>query len=194
MTWWGYGRPKGHWPQGKETNYFCVEICSISQGWNRKTINLWMYTTSIWGGIDKYDQMSSYYPLGRSGTNNMLYIVNMVRLGYCFTPYQRLWLYNGATLVAFYDTLGIRRTYSRLKPPASPRGLCTYLDTLSEVEQNPSTIKSYGQLQFLMVWCRPRKCLLLHFEFFVCLPSIFQLSGVLVNEIRHWHLSVVIVV
>ena len=26
-------------------------------------------------------------------------------------------------LVAFYDTLGIRRTYSRLKPPASSRGL-----------------------------------------------------------------------
>ena len=46
-----------------------------------------------------------------------------VRLGYCFTPYQRLWLYNGAPLVAFYDTLGIRRTYSRLKPPASSRGL-----------------------------------------------------------------------
>ena len=45
-----------------------------------------------------------------------------VRLGYCFTPYQRLWLYNGAALVAFYDTLGIRRTYSRLKPPASSRG------------------------------------------------------------------------
>ena len=45
-----------------------------------------------------------------------------VRLGYCFTPYQRLWLYNGAPLVAFYDTLGIRRTYSRLKPPASSRG------------------------------------------------------------------------
>ena len=37
-------------------------------------------------------------------------------LCYCFTPYQRLWLYNGAPLVAFYDTLGIRRTYSRLKP------------------------------------------------------------------------------
>ena len=45
-----------------------------------------------------------------------------VGLGYCFTPYQRLWLYNGAPLVAFYDTLGIRRTYSRLKPPASSRG------------------------------------------------------------------------
>ena len=44
------------------------------------------------------------------------------RLGYCFTPYQLLWLYNGAPLVAFYDTLGIRRTYSRLKPPASSRG------------------------------------------------------------------------
>ena len=46
-----------------------------------------------------------------------------LRLGYCFTPYQRLWLYNGAPLVAFYDTLGIRRTYSRLEPPASSRGL-----------------------------------------------------------------------
>ena len=45
-----------------------------------------------------------------------------VRLGYCFSPYQRLWLYNGALLVAFYDTLGIRRTYSRPKPPASSRG------------------------------------------------------------------------
>ena len=33
-----------------------------------------------------------------------------VRLSYCFKPYQRLWLYNGAPLVAFYDTLGIRRT------------------------------------------------------------------------------------
>ena len=47
-----------------------------------------------------------------------------VRLGYCFTPYQRLWLYNGVRLVAFYNTLGIRRTYSRLKPPASSRGPC----------------------------------------------------------------------
>ena len=46
----------------------------------------------------------------------------MVRLGYRFTPYQRLWLYNSAPLVAFYDTLGIRRTYSRLKTPASSRG------------------------------------------------------------------------
>ena len=31
------------------------------------------------------------------------------RLGYCFTPYQRLWLYNSAPLVAFYDTLRTRR-------------------------------------------------------------------------------------
>ena len=46
-----------------------------------------------------------------------------VRLGYCFTPYQRLWLYNGAPLIAFYDTLGIRRTYSRLKPRC-PHGVC----------------------------------------------------------------------
>ena len=37
-------------------------------------------------------------------------------LGYCFTLYQGLRLYNGAHLVAFYDTLGIRRTSSRLKP------------------------------------------------------------------------------
>ena len=53
-------------------------------------------------------------------------------LGYCFTPYQRLWLYNGAPLVASYDTLGIRRTYSRLKPPASSRGNSTkaYIHTV----------------------------------------------------------------
>ena len=46
------------------------------------------------------------------------YSVHMysVRLGHCFTPYQRLRLYNAPHLVAFYDTLGIRRTYSRLKP------------------------------------------------------------------------------
>ena len=45
-----------------------------------------------------------------------IFLVYRIRLGYCFTPYQRLWLYNGAPLVAFYDTMGIRRTYSRLKP------------------------------------------------------------------------------
>ena len=31
------------------------------------------------------------------------------------------WFRHTAPLVAFYDTLGIRRTYSRLKPPASSR-------------------------------------------------------------------------
>ena len=57
-------------------------------------------------------------------------------LGYCFTPYQRLWLYNGAPLVAFYDTLGIRRTYSRLKPPASSRGI--ELEIKDTTESNTS--------------------------------------------------------
>ena len=32
-------------------------------------------------------------------------------------------------LVAFYDTLGIRRTYSRLEPPASSRGYI-FMDNL----------------------------------------------------------------
>ena len=32
------------------------------------------------------------------------------------------WFRHTAPLVAFYDTLGIRRTHSRLKPPASSRG------------------------------------------------------------------------
>ena len=40
-----------------------------------------------------------------------------LRLWSCCTPYQRQWLYNSAPLVAFYDTLGIRRTYSRLLTP-----------------------------------------------------------------------------
>ena len=60
-------------------------------------------------------------------------------LGYCFTPYQRLWLYNGAPLVAFYDTLGIRRTYSRLKPPASSRGKDKWEETC-----NPHLFKRSG--------------------------------------------------
>ena len=58
-----------------------------------------------------------------------------VRLGYCFTPYQRLRLYNGAPLVAFCDTVGIRRTYSRLKPPASPRGTFLYGDSDTPPQQ-----------------------------------------------------------
>ena len=49
-------------------------------------------------------------------------VIILLGLGYCLTPYQRPRLYNGAPLVAFCDTLGIRRTYSRLKPPASSRG------------------------------------------------------------------------
>ena len=32
----------------------------------------------------------------------------------------------GAPLVPFYDTLGIRRTYYRLKPPASSRGKISF--------------------------------------------------------------------
>ena len=59
--------------------------------------------------------------------------MSQVRLGYCFTPYQRLWLYNGAPFVAFYDTLGIRRTYSRLKPPASSRGFNVTINDISVI-------------------------------------------------------------
>ena len=55
-------------------------------------------------------------------------------LGYCFTPYQRQWLYNGAPLVAFYDTLGIRRTYSRLKPPASSRGYMVHISNKKKLQ------------------------------------------------------------
>ena len=56
-----------------------------------------------------------------------------VRLGYCFTPYQRLWLYNGVPLVASYDTLGIWRTYSRLKTPGVLTG--TYIKAIISRKQ-----------------------------------------------------------
>ena len=49
-------------------------------------------------------------------------VVCILRLGCCLKPYQRLRLYNGAPFRRLYDTLGIRRTSSRLKPPASLRG------------------------------------------------------------------------
>ena len=46
-----------------------------------------------------------------------------VRLGYCFTPYQRLWLYNGTPLVAFYDTLGYGGRILDLNPPRPHGGV-----------------------------------------------------------------------
>ena len=72
------------------------------------------------GTLDSYVVAISEYDEELANVSLKLDI--KVRLGYCFTPYQQLWLYNGAPLVAFHDTLGIRRTYSRLKPPASSRG------------------------------------------------------------------------
>ena len=79
-----------------------------------------------------------------------------VMLGYDFTPYQQLWLYNGAPLVAFYDMLGIRRTYSRLKPPASSRGdiamtMCyfsiTILYCLQPLQEQQPQQQQHYQLQ-----------------------------------------------
>ena len=49
-----------------------------------------------------------------------------MRLSYCFTPYRRLWLYNDAPLVAFYDTLGIRKTYCRLELSRVDCGLASH--------------------------------------------------------------------
>ena len=40
----------------------------------------------------------------------------------------------GVPLVAFYDTLGIWRTYSRLKPPAYSRGKYTEDDIINMLE------------------------------------------------------------
>ena len=57
----------------------------------------------------KHDHSPVVYVVFRSQIRRP---IRKVRLGYRFTPYQRLWLYNGAPLVAFYDTLGIRRKYS----------------------------------------------------------------------------------
>ena len=82
-----------------------------------------MYNKEIDGSSVETQRRSGQYGNNEQERNPWIQCRNTeVRLGYCFTPYQRLWLYNGAPLVAFYDTLGIRRTYSRLKPPASSRG------------------------------------------------------------------------
>ena len=45
-------------------------------------------------------------------------------------------------LVAFYDTLGIRRTYSRLKPPASSRELICSRVKQSHMQNFSSTCQS----------------------------------------------------
>ena len=78
-------------------------------------------------------------------------------LGYCFTPYQRLWLYNSAPLVAFYDTLGIRRMYSRLKPrrPHGGRNERKYVKRLTLKKGPEETTFCILEWQFKRVWkCR----------------------------------------
>ena len=86
------------------------------------------------------------------------YFICQVRLSYCFTPYQRLWLYNGAPLVAFYDTLGIRGTYSRLKPPASSRGWLICWLYIATIENDKMPLKSKKKIQptfgsiFVIYW------------------------------------------
>ena len=87
--------------------------------------------------------------------DNDIKAVRAVRLGYCFTPYQRLWLYNGAPLVAFYDTLGIRRTNSRLKPPASSRGGTCGTTTSTGIYRSlcrptDSSVRSSGRVAFVL--------------------------------------------
>ena len=86
------------------------------------------------------------------------------RLGYCFTPYQRLWLYNGTPLVAFYDTLGIRRSYSRLKPrrthggggggsnPTSPRAI-----TLGWLSSSPTSEKTSNDARIITLKSNPSR-------------------------------------
>ena len=85
-------------------------------------INMDVFTTAREKGLEIYRLVPYVAYLMQPLDEGLLGLLNFVRLGYCFTPYQRQWLYNGAPLVAFNDTLGIRRTYSRLKPPASSRG------------------------------------------------------------------------
>ena len=48
---------------------------------------------------------ASIYTLSLCRGHSWRVRLDKLRLGYCFTPYQRIWLYNGAPLVAFYDTL-----------------------------------------------------------------------------------------
>ena len=97
-----------------------VHICAIMHEYNL-LFELMCLTISV------HPTLTFFFHLVHLYTSLMMQIHKKdshrkIRLGYCFTPYQRLWLYNGTPLVAFYDTLGIRRTYSRLKPPASSRG------------------------------------------------------------------------
>ena len=95
-----------------------------------------------------------------------------VRLGYCFTPYQRLWLYNGAPLVAFYDTLGIRRTYSRLKPRRPHGGsfsewgfngiLLSVLSLQFNILVRPWNINLYIYTSSLFCYCKHKKQFEIH--------------------------------
>ena len=52
------------------------------------------------------------------------------------------WFRHTSPLVAFYDTLGIRRMYSRLKPPASSRGVKKRYSNIMHKDSRKEAIKS----------------------------------------------------
>ena len=106
-----------------------------------------------------------------------------VRLGYCFTPFQRLRLYNGAPLAAFYDMLGLRRTSSRLKPPGVLTGVFVLNVTLNDSIQVLSHIHLYPYIRILLHFgIRWKQILILNFS----LPARSErVSGSHVNENKH---------
>ena len=90
----------------------------------------------------------AYFYIKGSAANLAAFDLYLRLFTYCFTPYQRLWLYNCAPLFAFHDTLGIRRTYSPLKPPASSRGNSTFSNT----KRSPSQCRAPG-MELLCLMC-----------------------------------------
>ena len=76
-----------------------------------------------WLWID-HEKFHDQYTIAKKNVNNTSSLIRECLVMLCYVIVLRRisdWLYNGAPLVAFYDTLGIRRTYSRLKP-RRPRG------------------------------------------------------------------------
>ena len=115
-------------------NWSIINICRDHNTFHQCLVNFDKELSILYS---KYDNMQFIYsPLITLHLLNIFPIyIREVRLGYYFTPYQRLWLYNGAPLVAFYDTLGILRMYSRLKPPAPSRGKVLFYFTFSWIKQ-----------------------------------------------------------
>ena len=113
IVYWGYGEQKTEliWIKyGVEKEDFVLEekVDLKNSTANFMKAKLWLPSkVKCNQRLDKF--VSRFICRSFWGKISLVFLIKkiwLVRLCYCFTPYQRLWLYNGAPLVAFTTRWG----------------------------------------------------------------------------------------